>query len=849
MTSNDSALPASEMLARDPVCGMAVDPSRPKGDSTEHDGTKFYFCNPKCKAKFEAAPATYLTARDPVCGMTVPVGSPKGGRFQHGKTIYLFCSTKCHDRFAADPEGSLAPRPQAPTASGSAQHSLPVVPEELSRAAPTVWVCPMDPEVRETKPGPCPVCGMALEPEEPVAQPEENVELTAMRRRFWVSAALTLPVFLLGLSDLWHPNPVKHALGSNGLGWLELVLASPVVLWGGWPFFQRGWRSILTARPNMFTLIALGTGVAFLDSLASTLLVTFAPQLVPAAFKHGGTVPVYFDSAAMITTLVLMGQVLELRARERTGGALRALLGLQPKTARLVERGGVERDVPLESVKVGQRLRVRPGEKVPVDGVVVEGRSSVDESMLTGEPIPAEKTAGQQVTGGTVNGTGTLVLEAERVGKDTMLAQIVKLVAEAQRSRAPIQRLADKASAFFVPAVVLAAAATFVVWTVFGPHQAKLAFALVSAVSVLIVACPCALGLATPMSIMVATGRGATAGVLVKNATMLETMEKVDTLVLDKTGTITEGKPKLLRVHCLDAFEEAEVLRAAASLERGSEHPLAAAVVEAAKARGLPFDKVEEFQAVAGFGVSGKVGDRWVALGNAGMVQTYCHSVEAFEPVAQPLRHAGHVVTFVALDNRPAAVLDLADPVKAGSAEAIAFLKRRGLHVVMLTGDAAETAQAVAKEVGIEDVRAQVHPEDKHAVVESLKAEGRLVAMAGDGINDAPALAAADVGIAMGTGTDVAMESAGITLVKGELSALVRARRLSRRTMRNVRQNLALAFLYNSLAIPIAAGVLYPIYHVSIAQMAFGPMLASAAMSLSSVSVISNALRLRQVRL
>ncbi len=798
---------------------------------------------------------------DPVCGMSVDPAAPKGGSHVHAGHTYSFCNPKCRVKFAAEPEKYLAPRPQTP-------------PEPV--APGTVWVCPMDPEVREDKPVPCPRCGMALEPEGPVlelrtewvcpmhpevvkdapgacpmcgmalesrtAVPGEqpDPELENMKRRLLWSAVLTVPVFLLGMSEMLPGQPVQRWLSPSAFAWVQLVLASPVVLWGGWPFFQRGWASVVNRHLNMFTLIALGTGAAYLFSLFATLF----PGALPHAFRgHGGTIPVYFEAAAVIITLVLVGQVLELRARHATSAALRALLSLAPAVARRIREDGGEEDVSLQHVHPGDRLRVRPGEKVPVDGVVLEGRSAVDESMVTGEPMPVEKAPGEKVTGGTVNGTGGLVMRAERVGRDTLLARIVQRVSEAQRSRAPIQKLADQVAAWFVPGVVLVAVAAAVVWGVWGPEP-RLAHALVNAVAVLIIACPCALGLATPMSVMVGTGRGAQAGILIRNAETLERMEQVDTLVVDKTGTLTEGKPRLVTVEPAPGFDEARLLRLAASLERGSEHPLAAAVVAGAVERGGVLAEVREFRSETGKGVLGKVDGAAVALGNKALLALLEVEAGALVERAEVLRREGQTVVFVVVDGRPAGLLGVADPIKASTPEALALLHREGLRVVMLTGDSRTTAEAVARKLGIDDVIAEVLPDGKGDAVKRLQAEGRVVAMAGDGINDAPALAQADVGIAMGTGTDIAMESAGMTLVKGDLRGIARARRLSQGTLGNIRQNLFFAFAYNTLGVPLAAGVLYPFFGLLLS-----PMLASAAMSLSSVSVIGNALRLRRLKL
>ena len=700
----------------------------------------------------------------------------------------------------------------------------------------TIWTCPMHPQIRRDGPGNCPICGMALEPLEPSLEEGPNPELVDMSKRFWVSALLSLPLVVItfGAELLgWEPLPMRTSM------WVQLALATPVVLWGGWPFFERFWDSLKTRNLNMFTLIGLGVGVAYGYSLVATL----APDLFPPSLRTmGGLVPVYFEAAAVITTLVLLGQVLELRARSATGRAIRALLGLAPKTARRVKAGD-EEDIPLEHVHVGDLLRVRPGEKVPVDGIVVEGRSSVDESMISGEPVPVEKLAGDPLTGATVNGTGSLLMRAERVGRDTMLSQIVRMVAEAQRSRAPIQALADKVSAWFVPAVVLVALAAFAVWSLAGPEP-RLAHALVNAVAVLIIACPCALGLATPMSIMVGTGRGASAGVLVKSAEALELTEKVDTLVVDKTGTLTIGKPKLVDVETAEGFDESEILGLAAALERGSEHPLAEAIVEGAEEREIAIPSASDFESHTGKGVTGSAGGLQAALGTKTLLAGLGADTGPLEEQADKHRSEGEGVMFVAVDSKLAGLIVVADPVKDSAVEAVAELRRSGIHVVMMTGDNRRTAEAVARRVGIDEVLAEVLPEQKQAKVEALRREGRRVAMAGDGINDAPALAAADVGIAMGTGTDVAMESAAVTLVRGDLGGIVRARRLSRATMRNIRQNLFFSFVFNAAGVPIAAGVLYPWFGILLS-----PIIAGAAMAFSSVAVIGNSLRLRGVRL
>jgi Cu+-exporting ATPase len=751
--------------------------------------------------------------------------------YEFGGSEYHFCSAGCRTKFLANPDRYLNPPEHEPAGA----HPAPgAVPEEQG----IVWTCPMHPEIRRDGPGTCPICGMALEPVEPSLEEGPNPELIDMTRRFWVSAALSVPLLVLAMgTELfgWHLMPMQT------LVWVQLALATPVVLWGGWPFFERGWASLRSRNLNMFTLIGLGVGVAYSYSLVAAL----APGLFPPSFRTmGGVVPVYFEAAAVITTLVLLGQVLELRARSATGKAIRALLGLAPKAARLVLPDGGEEDIPLEHVHLGNLLRVRPGEKVPVDGVVVEGHSSVDESMISGEPVPVEKTAGAKLTGATVNGTGSLLMRAERVGKDTTLAQIVRMVAEAQRSRAPIQGLADKVSGWFVPAVMLVAVLAFAAWALIGPEPA-MSHALVNAVAVLIIACPCALGLATPMSIMVGTGRGATAGVLVKNAEALELMEKIDTLVVDKTGTLTIGKPKLVAVVPTGGFEEEEVLRLAAALEKGSEHPLAAAIVEGADERGVAVPGASDFASHTGKGVTGIVEGRQVALGNRAMLVDLGVDVSRLLGRADEMRSEGQGVMFTAIDGKLAGLIAVADPVKENAGEAVAALKRDGVRLVMLTGDNQRTAEAVARRIGgIDVVMADVLPDQKQSVVERLKQEGRRVAMAGDGINDAPALAAADVGIAMGTGTDVAMESAAVTLVKGDLNGIVRARRLSRAVMRNIRQNLFFSFVFNAAGVPIAAGVFYPVFGLLLS-----PIIAGAAMAFSSVAVIGNALRLRSVRL
>ena len=763
-----------------------------------------------------AAPA-HAPVKDPVCGMSV---DPQNARhsLQHAGQTFSFCSARCRERFAAAPATYLA---------GAAATPAPA-------PAGTIYTCPMHPEVRQVGPGFCPICGMALEPAEAEAAAGPNPELVDMTRRFWFGLVLTLPVFVLEMAG--HVANLHMALSPQLANWVQLLLATPVVLWAGAPFFVRGWASLKGGNLNMFTLIAMGTGVAWTYSV----LATIAPGLFPTAVRAGhGTVPVYFEAAAVITVLVLLGQVLELKARERTSGAIRALLQLAPKQARRIGADGREEDVPLTDVRVGDRLRVRPGDSVPVDGEVLEGRSFLDESMVTGEAMPVGKAVGDKVIGGTLNQTGSFIARADRVGRDTMLAKIVALVGEAQRSRAPIQRLADQVSGWFVPLVMAIAVAAFFAWFVWGPEP-RLSYGLIAAVSVLIIACPCALGLATPMSIMVGVGRGAQAGVLIRNAEALERLEKVDTLLVDKTGTLTEGKPRLVALKSTGTFSESELLRLAASLERASQHPLAAAILAAAKERNLALAEVSDFAAPTGKGVSGRVEGRQLALGNQRLLKDAGIDVAALSAEAEALRQDGATVVFLAVDASAAGLIAIADPIKSTTASALSALKQEGLRVVMLTGDTATTARAVATKLGISEVEAEVLPEDKSRVVQRLQQAGHVVAMAGDGINDAPALAAADVGVAMATGTDVAIESAAITLLRGDLGGIVRARRLSVATMANIRQNLFFAFVYNAAGVPLAAGVLYPLLGVLLS-----PVVAAAAMALSSVSVIANALRLR----
>ncbi|WP_235907952.1 heavy metal translocating P-type ATPase [Siccirubricoccus phaeus] len=813
---------------KDPVCGMDVDLATTP-HKAEHAGRTYGFCSAGCRTKFLADPDRYLKpaeaagkVKDPVCGMDVDLATTPH-KAEHAGRTYGFCSAGCRTKFLADPDRYLGPPRPALRAEAVAPG--------------TIYTCPMHPEIRQAGPGSCPLCGMALEPETPSAEAGPNPELVDFTRRFWIGLALTLPVFVLEMGG--HLAGI-HLLPQALSNWVQLLLATPVVLWAGWPFLARGWQSVANHSLNMFTLIGLGTAVAWGFSLVATV----APGLFPPAFRgHDGSVAVYFEAAAVITVLVLLGQILELRARERTGGALRALLDLAPAQARRLGADGTEAEIPLAEVAVGDRLRVRPGEKVPLDGSVLEGASHVDESMVTGEPAPVAKAKGDAVIGGTLNGQGSFVMRAEKVGQDTMLARIVQMVAQAQRSRAPIQRLADQVAGWFVPAVVAVAVLAFAAWALWGPEP-RLAFALVAAVSVLIIACPCALGLATPMSIMVGVGRGAQAGVLIRNAEALERLERIDTLVVDKTGTLTEGKPALVALQTAPGVEEAELLRLAAALEQPSQHPLAAAVLAGAKARGLAVPAVEGFEAPAGLGVTGMVEGQALALGNARLMAQRGVALGALEAAAAQHRAAGATVFFLAAGDRALGLLAVADPVKPSTPLALAGLAAEGIRVVMLTGDNRATAAAVAQRLGIAEVVAEVLPAAKQQAVERLRGEGRRVAMAGDGVNDAPALAAAEVGIAMGTGTDVAIESAGVTLLGGDLMGLLRARRLSRAVMRNIRQNLAFAFMYNLAGVPLAAGVLYPVFGLLLS-----PPFAAAAMALSSVSVVGNALRLRRVAL
>ncbi len=863
----------------DPVCGMRVNPADAAGKA-DYRGKTYYFCNTSCEERFREDPELFLDAGethspgdqaspeavlDPVCGMRVDPRETAAHADHQGRTYY-FCCQSCAGRFVEDPDRFLDPargagpsRHEAQQASGQTLYTCPMHPEiragkpgacdacgmalepltALSRTR-TEYICPMHPEVVSDQPGSCPICGMALEPRTVSLEEEANPELDDMKRRFWISLMLTLPVVLIAMGEMIFREGFPLVHSGRTLVWIQFLAATPVVLWGGWPFFQRGWRSLVSRNLNMFTLIAIGTGTAYVDSLIATLF----PGIYPESFRgHNGQPAVYFEAAAVITTLVLLGQVLELRARSQTSSAIRALLGLAPNTARLVRQEAGDREIPLDQVKAGDRLRVRPGDKVPVDGVIREGSSAVDESMVTGEPIPVEKFPGSRVTGGTVNGTGSFVMQAERVGAETLLSQIVRMVGEAQRTRAPIQRLADRVSSYFVPAVVLAAIITFVLWAWIGPPP-RLAHALVNAVAVLIIACPCALGLATPMSIMVGTGRGATSGILIKNAEALELLEKVDTLVIDKTGTLTEGRPQLTTLISLPPMTDNDLLAAAAGLEQGSEHPLSLAIVTAAGERGLAIGGAQDFRSHTGMGISGTVRGRAIILGNRGLLEEARIEVAGLIDRAEELSRDAQSVVFVAVDGLLAGLLGISDPIKGSTPEAIRALHEDGICLVMLSGDSRATAEVVARRLGIDEVQGEVLPAQKGEIIKRKQAAGRIVAMAGDGINDAPALAQAQVGIAMGTGTEVAIQSAGITLVKGDLRGITRARKLSRATMRNIRQNLFFAFVYNSLGVPLAGGILYPFFGLLLS-----PMIAAAAMTFSSVSVISNALRLRRLQL
>jgi len=851
---------------RDPVCGMLVEPDNPQRFT--YKGKDYFFCSPRCLELFQNQPERYL---DPSADK--PEKAPTYAETEGAPETYLTCPMhpevmapaprcpKCGMFLEGPTEPQVEEEKPAPaSAVPGADYTCPMHPEvrepkpgacpkcgmALEPVAPSVplarteWTCPMHPEVIEDSPGNCPKCGMALEPRTVTAGEEENAELRDMRRRFWVAVALTIPVVVIAMGHLIPGHPLQRLASSHFWGWVELGLATPVVLWGGWPFFVRGVQSVINRSLNMFTLIGLGVSVAYIYSLVAKIF----PEIFPASFRNAsGEVGLYFEAAAFIVTLVLLGQVLELKARSQTSAAIKLLLGMAPKTARRINEDGTEEDIPLEQVQTGDRLRVRPGEKVPVDGNILEGKSSVDESMITGEPIPVEKVTGDRIIGATINGTGSLVMEAKRVGAGTLLAQIVQMVADAQRSRAPIQKLVDVVAAYFVPVVVGIAMATLAVWALAGP-QPRMAHAIINAVAVLIIACPCALGLATPMSIMVATGKGATVGVLFKNAEAIEVMRQIDTLVVDKTGTLTEGKPKLVTVKALEGMDEATLLRLAACLERGSEHPLAAAIVKGAQDREIQLAEAQNFEYVSGKGVAGEVDGRTVALGNRRLMEDRGVDLGGLAEEAESLRADGQTVMFLAVDGKAAGLVGVADPIKETTPEAIEKLHEEGIKIVMLTGDSRTTAQAVAKKLRIDEVVAEVLPDQKAAKVKELQAQGLMVAMAGDGINDAPALAQAQVGIAMGTGTDVAMESAGVTLIKGDLRGIVRARMLSRATMRNIKQNLFFAFIYNSLGIPIAAGVLYPWFGILLS-----PIIAAAAMSFSSVSVVGNALRLRRLSL
>ncbi|AWZ01307.1 copper-transporting P-type ATPase [Rhodobiaceae bacterium] len=816
----DTQTTTKALVVRDPVCGMSVDPAT-NSHRAKHEGREFYFCSERCSNRFTAEPSLFLDAKDPVCGMTVDRATAAHTTNHQGDRFY-FCSTGCETKFTTDPDKFLGDRP---------------APEPMPEG--TEYTCPMHPEIVQEGPGDCPICGMALEPMTPSLESGPNPELVDFTRRMWIGTPLALAVLFLEMGN--HLGvPLSKLMGPTFFVWTQMILTTPIMVWIAAPFFKRGWSSVLNRSPNMWTLISLGTGAAYLYSIVAAVV----PTLFPPAFRLAdGTVPVYFEAAAVIIILVLLGQVMELRAREKTGDAIKALLNLAPKTARRVNADGSEAEVPLDDVQLGDHLRIRPGEAVPVDGTVVEGRSSVDESMLTGEPVPVEKNQSDPLTGGTINGTGSLIMVAERVGTETLLSQIVDMVASAQRSRAPIQGLADKVAGYFVPAVVLIAAIAFVIWSVFGPEPSSI-YALVAAVSVLIIACPCALGLATPMSIMVATGKGAMNGVLIKDAEALERFSSVDTLIVDKTGTLTEGKPKLVDILSVSPFTDEKVLQLAASLERGSEHPLATAIIEGAESRGLELRSVKEFNAATGLGVSAEFEGVSITLGNAKMMQAANIDLSELVSKAEERQSQGQTVMYLSFGSHPAGFVAVEDPIKETTPAAIQAIHKLGMKVIMATGDNIRTATAVANRLDIDDIRADVMPEDKAALVAELKAQGHVVAMAGDGVNDAPALAAADVGIAMGTGADVAVESAGITLVKGDLTGIIRAKTLATGTMRNIRQNLFFAFVYNAAGVPIAAGILYPVFGILLS-----PILAAAAMSLSSVSVIGNALRLRRIKL
>jgi len=873
MTNHHDESQDTEKQAVDPVCGMQVAPDGQHRHT--HEGTEYLFCSASCREKFIASPGQYLKSSeesgccgggghhqetkktDPVCGMQVAQDGQH--RHTHEGTEYLFCSASCREKFIATPDKYLNPVEEEVTAEAAAATYTCPMHLEIEQIGPgtcpkcgmalevmgvpvlatkTEYTCPMHPEVVQDHPGACPKCGMALEATT-VEVEEDTTELDYMSKRFWVSAALAIPVLFSAMAAEFWPEAMAKLIDPNLRQWLEMIVSTPVIIWGGWVFYERAIQSVITRNLNMFTLIGLGVSVAYIYSVVATV----ASGIFPAgAFNDVGVVPVYFEAAAVITALILLGQVLELRARSQTNAAIKLLLGMAPKTARIVRADGTEEDIPMEHVKVGDILRVRPGEKIPVDGTVQDGESNVDESMVTGEPIPVEKSPGEKLIGATINGTGSLLMRADKVGADTLLAQIVQMVAEAQRSRAPIQKLVDTVAGYFVPVVVVIAILTFIVWSLWGPEPA-LAFAVINSVAVLIIACPCALGLATPMSIMVGTGKGAMMGVLFKNAEALEVLRKVDTLVVDKTGTLTEGKPKLVSIVAVNGFKEHDILRLGASLERASEHPLAEAIVRGAADKDVNLLPTDSFDSVTGKGVTGVVDGRKVALGNLKLLESLSIDPDDLPQLAETGRSEGQTVMLVAIDGKAAGLIGVADPIKKSTPEAIADLHKEGLQIVMLTGDSRTTAMAVANKLNIDQVEAEVLPDQKAAIVKKLQAEGRVVAMAGDGINDAPALAQAQVGIAMGTGTDVAMESAGVTLVKGDLRGIVRARRLSRAVMRNIRENLFFAFIYNSAGVPIAAGVLYPFFGLLLS-----PIIAAAAMSFSSLSVITNALRLRNVR-